>query len=468
DTIMSDSKYLSQIAIIQRRFKEIKAVYSNVTLTLDLALSYITNNRYEQVNPGNERVTTTAAIQGYSQEDFETLQKIYNYGKQRVFSSIPRIESNGFVELKTGKYHYEMLRLDDPRAMSIGYESDCCQRLGEPAEMCMQHSMVDKNGRVFVITNELGEVVAQSWVWRNKDVLCFDNIEIPDQKMWDHGVPRGSEDSGIRNEFTDDILDIYKMAAHELIEEDEKEYKELLESGKITQEQYDGLRLKKISTGEGYSNIIGSLKTLPVDKGTLSRPLPFAAPVELNRGLYISDSRKQYIIEEREGRKKYSGETLTLYSDTYIEYDDTNFTEKELLTLEKLEGVTKEEYDYLDTSVNMNTDRTKLVSAIAKNYWLHPETTRIILHPNFAIIYDTYGDKVIIGDLLFNTKIDNYDQQMDITDKVIMQIRLAINQISNGKQIVLQDLSEKQQQMYEKVMGLRDEMDIERGVGHAR
>ena len=41
--------------------------------------------------------------------------------------------------------------------------------------------MVDKNGRVFVIRDDKGNIVAQSWVWRNKDVLCFDNIEIPNK-----------------------------------------------------------------------------------------------------------------------------------------------------------------------------------------------------------------------------------------------------------------------------------------------
>ena len=97
------------------------------------------------------------------------------------------------IELKTGKYYYELLRLDDPRAMSVGFESDCCQALDHAAESCMEHSMVSKNGRVFIITNEKNELVAQSWVWRNKNVLCFDNIEIPDKKMRANGVARGEE-----------------------------------------------------------------------------------------------------------------------------------------------------------------------------------------------------------------------------------------------------------------------------------
>ncbi|MBQ2873332.1 MAG: hypothetical protein IJE89_04980 [Bacilli bacterium] len=469
DQIMNNSQYLSKISVIQNRFKEIKAVYSNVNLTLDLAISYLDSNKYVNVNVGNERVTQAAALQNYSQTDFETLQKIYNYGKQRVFSSIPRIESECIIELPSGNYSYEILRLDDPRAMSIGFESDCCQRLGEPAEVCMEHSMVDKNGRVFIVTNDKGEVVAQSWVWRNKDVLCFDNIEIPDQKMWDNGVSRGLEDSGIRNQFTDDILTIYKMAAHELMDKDEKAYRELLESGKITKEQYDGLRLGKITTGEGYSNIKGSIETLPIDENPkLTRPIPFKEPVRLNRGLYISDSSTQYIIEERKDRKEYIGETITVHHDDYIEYSDSNFDEIALLTLGKLEIVTKGDSECLDNYVNKDSEEKHLVTQIARDYGLNSKTTKIVMNPNFAIIYDVNDDVVRIADLLFNTKVDNNKQQMDIENIVVMQIRLALEQISKDKKINTSLLDKKQKEMYDKVMGLTDELDIERGVGNAR
>ena len=468
DAIISNPTNLSQISEIQRRFKEIKTVYSNVSLTLKLAISYIDNNKYENVNTGNERVVKAAAIQNYSQQDFEILQQIYNYGKQRTFSSIPRISSDVGVSLTSGIYHYEILRLDDPKAMSIGFESDCCQKLNDPAELCMEHSMVDKNGRVFVITNETGEVVAQSWVWRNKDVLCFDNIEVPDKKMWENGIEKGEEESGIRNQFTDDILTIYKMAAHDLIESDEKVYRELLESGKITQEQYDGLRLGKITAGVGYSNIKGSLYTLPIDKENLSRPLPFEEPVKLSRELYIRDSTTQYVLEERDDRKQFDGETLPVHSDTYVEYNDENFSEKSLFSLEKLEIVTKEDPMQLKISIDNYVDPKHLVTKLAKNYDLNPETTRIIMNPNFAIIYDVNGDNLKIGDLLFNTRVDNGKQQMDIENQVIMQIRLGLNQIASDKKIDISSLDEKQKEMYAKVTGLTDEMDIERGVGHAR
>lgn len=464
EKVLNNPEYVSLVASVQRQFSDIKAINSNRALTWELAISYVQTNKFTSVNVGNERVAEISAIAGYSQADFNTLQQIYNYGKQRTFSSIPRIEQS--AEKISGKYTYETLRLDDPLAMAIGTLTDCCQELNNCAEVCMEHSMVDKNGRVFVIKDEQGNIVAQSWVWRNKDVLCFDNIEIPDKAF--ARATKEHPELG-RKGFTDEVFEIYKQAAHDLIVEDEKVYKELLENGKITQEQYEGLRLGKVTVGLGYNDIAESLKqNSKVDKGNVSRPLLFEEPVKLSRGLYTSDSTTQYVLEEREYRKEFDGETLPVHSDTYVEYSDSNFTEKSLLSLEKLEIVTKEEPRNLATSVSDYADSEHLVTEIAKNYGLNPETSRIIMNPNFAIIYDVNGDKLRVGDLLFNTHVDNEMQQMDIENQVVMQIRLALEQIASDKEIDVSALDEKQKEMYAKVTGLTDEIDIERGVGHAR
>ena len=464
EKVLNNTEYVSFVASVQRQFSDIKSINSNRALTWELAISYVQTNKFTSVNVGNERVAEISAIAGYSQSDFNTLQQIYNYGKQRTFSSIPRIEQS--AEKTSGKYTYETLRLDDPLAMAIGTLTDCCQELNNCAEVCMEHSMVDKNGRVFVIKDEQGNIVAQSWIWRNKDVLCFDNIEIPDKAF--ARATKEHPELG-RKGFTDEVFEIYKQAAHDLIAEDEKVYKELLENGKITQEQYDGLRLGKVTVGLGYNDIAESLKqNSKVDKGNVSRPLPFEEPVKLSRGLYTSDSTTQYILEEREDRKAFNGETLSVHSDTYVEYSDSNFTEKNLLYLEKLEMITKENPRNLETSVSDYADREHLVTELAHNYGLNPETTRIIMHPNFAIIYDVNGEKLKIGDLLFNTHVDNETQQMDIENQVVMQMRLALEQITGNKEIDVSALEENQKEMYDKAMNLTDELDQERGVGRGR
>ena len=90
------------------------------------------------------------------------------------------------------------------------------------------------------------------------------------------------------------------------------------------------------------------------------------------------------------------------------------------------------------------------------------------MNPNFAIIYDILDNKLRIGDLLFNTRVDNGDQQMDIESKVILQMRLALDQINKDKEVDISSLNEKQLEMYKKIIGLSDEMDIERGFIHEK
>ena len=459
DKILENPEYVSSVASIQKQFDMIKTMNSNRTLTWDLAISFVQMNRFSGVDIGNEGVAEISSIAGYTQQDFETLQQIYNYGKQRTFSSIPRIEKN------KGKYHYETLRLDNPLAMAIGTLTDCCQELGNFAEVCMEHSMVDKNGRVFVVKDEEENIVSQSWVWRNKDVLCFDNIEIPARAF--SRAFNENPDLG-RKKFTNEVFQIYKQAAKELMQIDETEYKKLLEEGKITQKQYGGLRLGKVTVGLGYNDIAELIqKNLNADE-ELVRPLPFEEPVKLARGLYTNDSLIQYVLDEREDRKKYSGETLPVYYDTYVEYDDNSFTEKNLLSLEKLEIITKQNTNYINTQLSNYDSSEHIVSSLARNYELNPSTTRIIMNPNFAIIYDVNGDQLKIGDLLYNTVIDNGHQQMNIEDKVIVQLGLALEQITKDKQIDVSSLNDSQSTMYSKATKLTEKIDNERGVGHAR
>ena len=460
DNILENPDYATYLASIQKQFNDIRVINSNRILTIDLAVSYVQQNKYIGVNVGNEQVAEISSIAGYTQQDFNILQQIYNHGKQRTYSSIPRIEGT------TDKYQYEILRLDDPLAMAIGTLTDCCQELGNEAEMCMEHSMTSTNGRVFVIRDNQGNIVSQSWMWRNKDTICFDNIEIPNKAFARAKVQKGEY---VRSDFTDEVLDVYKKAAHALILRDEEVYKSLLSLGKISNEEYEGLRLGKVTVGLGYNDIAISIKTnTKKDDSLVARPLAYTPPVELAKGLYTKDSTTQYILEERKDRKTYNGDTLPVHEDEYKIYDDNNLTTKNLLSLEKLEAITNNTSYNLDTAVEEYAQEGAYVKEIADNLGLNKETTKIIIHANFSIIYDINKDKIRIGALLFNTTVDNKKEKVDITNKVVIQIRQALDQISNGNDIDISLLNDKQKEMYQKAMNLNEELDIERGVGHVR
>ena len=145
-----------------------------------------------------------------------------------------------------------------------GNATDCCQRVEGVGEGVMEHGALTKNGRIFVV-EEIDEhgntvaIVAQSWIWRNKDVVCFDNIEIPVSEHKRLKESTKKEDIQEQQE----ILEIYQKVAEQLIVIDRKTVRELLierlKKGEITQgkfdELYQTLALKSVTIGTGYNDL---------------------------------------------------------------------------------------------------------------------------------------------------------------------------------------------------------------------
>jgi len=89
----------------------------------------------------------------------------------RVNSTIPRIVGT------KDEYSYEILRLNDMESLAIGNRTDCCFTVLGNGYSCLKHSVTSNNGRILVIRKG-DEILAHSWIWRNGDLLCLDNIEI--------------------------------------------------------------------------------------------------------------------------------------------------------------------------------------------------------------------------------------------------------------------------------------------------
>lgn len=89
----------------------------------------------------------------------------------RVSSTIPRIKGT------KNQYSYEILRLDDMEALAIGNKTDCCFTVLGNGYSCLKHSLTSNNGRILVVKKD-NEILAHSWIWRNGNLLCLDNIEI--------------------------------------------------------------------------------------------------------------------------------------------------------------------------------------------------------------------------------------------------------------------------------------------------
>ena len=117
-----------------------------------------------------------------------------------------------------------MLRADDPMNILAGNATNCCQAIGNVGEGSMMHAATEDVGRIFIVEriNEKDEVikpVAQSWVWRNKDRVCFDNIEIPEVEK--PKLEQEEKDGG-DEEAQKEILEIYKECAKNMVKQDER------------------------------------------------------------------------------------------------------------------------------------------------------------------------------------------------------------------------------------------------------
>ena len=97
-------------------------------------------------------------------------------------------------------YTYEVLRYDDFESLAVGNKTDCCFTVLGNGYSCLKHGVVSQNGRIFVVKKD-GEIIAHSWLWRNGDLLCFDNIEIS------------------KKISCVDLFDLYLEAADKIIEE---------------------------------------------------------------------------------------------------------------------------------------------------------------------------------------------------------------------------------------------------------
>lgn len=163
---------------------------------------------------GNESLVNAALwISDHTNTEIKLLEKVFNkadeltltentsvdnvrvqFNNSKAVSEVAKVEKAykkcGFklkdcvCELRkttsfTDQYKAEILEGDDPRQVMLGYETDCCQHLGEAGESAMMHGLLHPKAGFWVVTKRnSGKVVAQAESWElNSNTLVFDNIE---------------------------------------------------------------------------------------------------------------------------------------------------------------------------------------------------------------------------------------------------------------------------------------------------
>ena len=302
--IMRDAEYPIKLATLHNEFEYLlqdsitNAIFENKGLSPKLAFD-ILDSRETNGRHGNEELVKIASSVNISREEFKTAEDIFEITKKRERSYIPTVKN---IETR---YRGRILRADDPMNILAGNATNCCQKVGGEGEGSMMHATTENNGRIFIVEeiDEKGNVVkpvAQSWVWRNKDRVCFDNIEIPEaekQRL------RNNEQQGGDKKAQQEILEIYKKCAENMIKQDERMLGELVRNKKITQEMYEQIVIKDVTVGTGYNdlgNLVSSgLEVVPTEEMIL--------PKEKDK---IYNSKRPWIDS---GRDSVIGEGAQLY-----------------------------------------------------------------------------------------------------------------------------------------------------------
>lgn len=180
--------------------------------------------------------------------------------KERMTSTIPEYQND------LENYHYEIIDMHNPDLIFLPNMVGCCMTVGGLAEADIIHAATNENGRLFGIYKN-GEIIAVSWVWRNNQKLCFDNIEIKRDLM-------NPEHSKI-------LLKILEDTA-----------KAMIEISKKNESEQESIKI--VTLGRNPSDIELALK----EENLLTNYTLDMFHPKNQEGLYLADSKTtQYIIE---------------------------------------------------------------------------------------------------------------------------------------------------------------------------
>lgn len=230
--------------------------------------------------------------------------------KQRKKSTIP--DYQGSIK----EYRYEFVNLHDPNLIFLPNKVGCCMTIGNQAESDLIHATINENGRLFAVYKE-DEVIAISWVWRNNQVLCFDNIEVKRSEM--------------SETIAEILIEILKDTSNAILQISETE-------------EPEEERIRIITLGRNPKDIPLNLE----DNTKLSQYQSEMYHPKDHKDLYMVDSEKQQYIIGGTYTKITEKEPTTKY--LYKRKKARKFAEIDKLSLELMIKSIRKDFD-----INSNT-----------------------------------------------------------------------------------------------------------------
>ena len=121
-------------------------------------------------------------------EIYKSVLDIYEQMKRRTESSIPYVKGQC-----TNGYSYEMMKLNDPIAFTLGYKANCCIRTKDIAHNHLLHATLCRNGRILIIYDNNNEIAGFVPLKRNGEVLIANSIECTHKVKNENAIAAFSE-----------------------------------------------------------------------------------------------------------------------------------------------------------------------------------------------------------------------------------------------------------------------------------
>ena len=260
------------------------------------------------VNPVEKNFISTLRYTGafYRKEVFDLYEKMM----KRYSSTIPKVKGN------VDNFEYEILDLNDPKQMEVGYITSCCFTFGGAASSALTRACSENNDRIFVVRKD-GDIIAQSWVWRKGNVLCFDNIET----------------TGLTRKNDGKILKMYKRAADEILTTSEKNEEKPIQIVTVGK-RYGEVKLKGRKLKEDQILIPKDVYTDASEQVELTSSNTFSSVLDYEtKPIYLDPRQKILAMVPQNSKKEEELKTIhTINKINYIsnnnEYESINLKSK--------------------------------------------------------------------------------------------------------------------------------------------
>jgi len=104
------------------------------------------------------------------------------------------------VTVTENGYTFRKVSKKDPLCLFLGNYTKCCQTLNSAARSCVLYGLENENSGFYAIEKD-GEILFQSWVWVQDNVLVFDSIE------------------GSMRDLNDDVIKLIQKSFDKILEE---------------------------------------------------------------------------------------------------------------------------------------------------------------------------------------------------------------------------------------------------------